>query len=352
VNDPQQPTATAQPGAYESLSRPPGLITADQAAALTKQYYGLDAMAIPLEGERDSNFAVSTADGEKFMVKVIHPAESSQVSEGQTAVLLHLQHLAPELPVPRIVPGTQGTSLIRILEGPAKGRHMRMSTFVRGAALHTVASSPRLRTNLGRILAQLGQALRSFVHPATEEPNLWDIARLPELRTLIADIDDADKRARLLSSLDPFEEHVAPQLRTLRRQPVHNDFSGDNVLVDTDGVTISGIIDFGDMVNTQLVNDVAVAAAYQLGDDTDPTVTAVDVISGYQEVTPLTEEERAILFDLIIARMVTRLALTEWRAVRVAHNRDYILRNTARSWIRYDRLLTMSPNDFQKRITP
>ena len=51
---------------------------------------------------------------------------------------------------------------------------------------------------------------------------------------------------------------------------MHNDFSPDNTLISADGRRVSGIIDFGDVTVTALVNDVAIAVANLLGDDADP----------------------------------------------------------------------------------
>jgi Ser/Thr protein kinase RdoA (MazF antagonist) len=337
-------------GGHNTLARPATPISTQVAAALANEFYGLACTATHLEGERDSNFALSTDRG-RFMLKIAHPGESAVVAEGQTQVLVHLARVAPALPIPRVIPGRGGQSLVHIDHGAAAGRSMRLTTFVDGHALCAVPTSRELRTNLGRTLAEVGRALRSFSHPAAAAPMLWDIARLPELRGVIEEIDDGDKRARLLTIVDHFQLRTAPALRGLRSQAVHNDFSGDNVLIGENGVTVTGVLDFGDMVSTQLVNDVAVAAAYQLSDGPDPTDTAADVVNGYHQITPLDDTERVLLFDLIIARMATRLALTEWRALRVPDNRRYILRNTPRSWRQLDSLLAASRNDFQNRIS-
>jgi Ser/Thr protein kinase RdoA (MazF antagonist) len=62
-------------------------------------------------------------------------------------------------------------------------------------------------------------------------------------------------------------------------------------------VSVSGILDFGDATHTALVNDVAVMAAYQLGDDPDPTATATDAIAGYHAVTELSAAELGLQPD-------------------------------------------------------
>ena len=69
----------------------------------------------------------------------------------------------------------------------------------------------------------------------------------------------------------------------------------------------------------------AVTAASQLGGD--PLARFVTFAAAYHEVLPLTEAERAALFDLTAARMVTTVAIASWRAARHPEHAPYILRN-------------------------
>lgn len=119
----------------------------------------------------------------------------------------------------------------------------------------------------------------------------------------------------------------------MRSQIIHNDFNPDNILVsDEDGLNVSGIIDFGDMIQAPLINDLATAAAYQPIDNTDPLKNLADLAACYHKKLPLASIELDILFDLVRARQVMIVAITEWRAARQSSNRDYILRNNPRAW--------------------
>ncbi|MNH41285.1 hypothetical protein D3C79_1027540 [compost metagenome] len=59
-------------------------------------------------------------------------------------------------------------------------------------------------------------------------------------------------------------------------------------------------------------------------------------------MTPLTDEEVDVFYDLLMVRMVLRLTLTEWRAARFPENSEYILRNTPRTWTQFEQLRSMS----------
>ena len=85
------------------------------------------------------------------------------------------------------------------------------------------------------------------------------------------------------------------------------------------------------MVYTQLINDVAVAAAYFCGLEEDPYREVVDFLSNYAATVPLTEEEIDILPDMIITRHLTTVMITHWRVSLYPGDRNYILRNEGRA---------------------
>lgn len=268
----------------------------------------------------------------------------------QTGLLDHLQLAAPDLPVPRLRATAGGAHHLVPQAGPLEGRIIRVISFLPGQALRTVRSTRPLREQIGRTLAILGRALRDYDHPAAHRLLVWDIQQVGGLRPMADAVDPPDRRQILLGEIDRFEDSTAPVLGKLRAQVVHNDFNSDNILVAPDRASVSGILDFGDAVYAALVNDVAVMAAYQLCDGPDPTATAIDAIAGYHAVTELSADELDLLPRLIIARMITRVIVPEWRARQAPANRRYLLRNTARAWTQLNRLLALPEKQISRRI--
>jgi Ser/Thr protein kinase RdoA (MazF antagonist) len=112
----------------------------------------------------------------------------------------------------------------------------------------------------------------------------------------------------------------------LRSQVIHDDLHSGNVLVDSDShTTITGVIDFGDIVRSPLIVDVAVAAAYLIADGQDPLVDIVGFLSAYNRLRPLQKEEVALLYDLILTRNVMTLVIGGWRATLYPANNEYLL---------------------------
>jgi 4-aminobutyrate aminotransferase-like enzyme len=98
-------------------------------------------------------------------------------------------------------------------------------------------------------------------------------------------------------------------LHGLRRSVVFNDANDHNVLVGSGEDIFSrnqrvvGIIDFGDMVYSYTVGDLAVAIAYAVLDKPDPLGVAVSIAAGFHEAFPIEEKELNVLFDLVLLRL-------------------------------------------------
>jgi Ser/Thr protein kinase RdoA (MazF antagonist) len=120
---------------------------------------------------------------------------------------------------------------------------------------------------------------------------------------------------------------------------IHADANDSNVLVDPgDRERIAGVVDFGDMVHSALVNDLAVAVASVIPGGPDPLADAGSVVAGYHTVTPLAEEEIALLFDLTATRLVMSVLISAWRSKLHPENVAYIAASDASEWSTLERI--------------
>ena len=301
------------------LTLPPPALGPQDLARLAATHYGITGTLTRLTSERDLNHRLTTANGERFTLKLSNPAEPAAMTAFQTAALLHV---AGRSPTPRVIPALNGQPIIATPHGA-----LRLLGWLDGTPLHATPPSPAQRRAVGAALARLTTALQDFSHPAADHVLLWDIRQTPRLSPLIPTLDDATLRAEATAFLTRFTTHIAPRLTVLPTQIVHADFNPHNLLTAADDPTqITGILDFGDMVRTPRICDVAVAASYQI-DPADPLGSVTDLLQGYHAILPLTSPETALLHDLITARMLATLVITAWRAARYPANAAYILRN-------------------------
>ena len=331
-------------------TRPPQL-GAQHAEALARTHYGKILEAHELGGERDRNFRMVAPDGSQFLLKISNPAEAVDIVHLQNALLNHLRDRAPTLPVPRPVASVEGTYETPILLDDGRPSILRMLTFLPGTPL---AQSPRTTTQrqaLGRCLARLDLALQDFSHPAAHHDLLWNVAAAHRLSGMIDSIMDTQRRRQVRQFMDHYEAITLPALPPLRAQVIHNDFNLGNVLVQpgrTDEV--AAIIDFGDVMHSPLVSEIATATAYQLADGADPLLSAAEMIGAYHELLPLRPAEKAVLLDLVMARLVITVLITEWRAERYPENRAYILRNNGLAWAGLEHIARLSREEANSRL--
>jgi hydroxylysine kinase len=309
------------------LSSSPPKLSSNEAIAFLATRYGINAQVREVACERDQNFHVRSNDGQEYVLKITNPEEPALTTDFQTEGMLWISRKDPSLPVPRLVPTSTGEVQTKLSLKDGRECSVRVLTWLQGESLHKVAITPEITTALGAMLARLGLALEKFDHPGAREELLWDIRHTSRLRPLLSALQDDEIGAAVRAELDRYETHTLPKLSSLRRQVVHNDLNHHNVIVNpANHSQITGLIDFGDMVETCLVVDVAVAASY-LADAEDPLTSVSQFIGAYHGVKPLLPAEIAILRDLIIARLITSISITEWRAFRYPENADYILRN-------------------------
>lgn len=322
------------------LGAPVAPMADSEAEALALDMFGLAGSAQALTSERDQNFLMSTPDGSRFVLKIANPAEDAAVTQFQAAALAHVAEVDPSLPTPRVVP-TRAGEISGLLTRPGEApRVVRMLTFLPGLMLHDVESTQALKRNIGAAHARLGLALAGFSHPASDHDLPWDMKRAGRLAELRESIPEHSRRALVDEAMDRFKTRVEPRLGDLRSQVVHNDLNQHNLVVDRDNLErVAGILDFGDMVLTPLVCDVAIAAAYLLSDSGDPLDGAAPYVAGYHAVSPLRREEAELLADMVATRLLMTVLITGWRAEIHPHNRSYILRNNAPAWSRLEKLM-------------
>ena len=318
-------------------------VPAAWANELARTQFGLKGTIDLLTGERDSNFLISAGD-RRYMLKVSHPAESPEVADFQTQALLHLERHAPALPVQRVIPNLAGQPAFNVSAPDGQMRVVRLIVFLPGQPMPQTPRSASQRRSVARMLAQLDLALASLSHPTGARALPWDLQRADDMRVLLAHIPPGNDSALAASAFDDFTTYAKPVLKDLRRQPIHNDFNLYNLLVEPDDAdSIAGILDFGDMVEAPMVNDLAVAASYQIDAEHDPLSTIAEFVGAYHAVLPLQEQELDILFTLIRARLAMVVAISGWRAARQPENANYLLRNNPVSWARLSACANIDP---------
>ncbi|MEI8057607.1 MAG: aminotransferase class III-fold pyridoxal phosphate-dependent enzyme [Actinomycetes bacterium] len=297
--------------------------------------YGIEAVATSLESERDRTFKLDATDGTTWIMKVSNSLDSYDILEAQ-ALAAQLGADAG-VPVQLVRPSLSGELIPSV-----DGHYVRLLDYLPGVLLSGVQpKSPELRRHLGATMGQLARALAGFDHPAAHREFYWDVAQattvIVEGRPQITD----PSRLALLDLV--YASQIAPAmagLSTLRHAVIHGDANDNNVVVDPGSRTspaqrfnrVSGVLDFGDLVWSVVIADVAVAASYHLHDAADPIGVVAEVALGFHTEYPLQESELDLLWDLV----TTRLAMSAVNAAVQSAQRPgdpYLTVDEDESWI-------------------
>src|SRR5260370_10302771 len=203
-----------------------------EAVRLARELYGIEATARALPGEYDDNFHLTSADGQEFVLKVMHPARERSFIDLQCRALTHLAQRAPHLPLPRVTPNRQGELFASIAAADGSTRLVWLLTFLRGKVLAEVRPhTPELLGDLGRFLGEVDAALQSFAHPAAHRELKWDSSRTGRIMAYNRPLPDSKRRGLVEKFLTLYEAEVVPALPRLRRSGIYGDPNDYTLLV-------------------------------------------------------------------------------------------------------------------------
>lgn len=298
----------------------------DDATQLAQKHYHLRTTAKPLPSERDQNFLLQTEGGERFVLKIANGIEERSMLEAQNQVMGHLaKHVSF---CPRVLRTANGEEIATVNSPDDKTHFVRLVTYLPGIPLGNVRPhSDKLLYDLGYKIGQLTTALQGFDHPALHRDFHWDLAnglRITRQNTPLIQTSGLRETIQRLASA--FEEFTAPLLPRLDRSVIHNDANDYNLLAGgghdtyTRNQTVVGLIDFGDMVYSYTIGDLAVSIAYAILDKPNPLASAARIVKGYHAAHPLTDDELRALFGLASMRLCMSACIAAEQQARQPEN--------------------------------
>ncbi len=339
-------------------------ITEAEAVRFARELYGVAVAAKKLPGEHDDNFQLTTTEAATqtlslssegsdqasnasvFVLKVMHPAREPSLIELQCQALQHLADRAPHLGLPRVWPSTAGEAFTTVTGADGFERLVWLLTYVPGTVLADVRPHSReLLLSIGRFLGEMDAALAGFEHPAAKRELKWDLAGASWIRAHVDHIVDPPRRALVEKLLARYEADVLPVAPQLRRSVIYGDANDYNVLVSEPlplPRSILSVIDFGDMHHSFTVAEAAIGAAYAMLGKSEPLQAAAALVAGYHSAFPLDEQEIAVLYGLIGARLAVSVTNSAQRA-SVRSDDAYVTISEAPAWEALERWAEIHP---------
>ena len=320
--------------------------TVTQASELVEDLFNLfssikDIKELP--SERDQNFYVILDSGQEYVLKISATSEEYETLDMQNSAIQCLADNIEGYSSPVVCRSRSGEEIEQLENTNGHHHYVRLLSFLPGKLLSQVnPQTSTLQVDFGKFIGSISKAFVGFDHPGTHREFYWDLKRAS---MVIGDyskhITDSEKQELVQYFLELFDTLVLPLIHNLRSSVIHNDTNDNNIVVDfphDNDKRLFGILDFGDMVHSCTINELAISIAYALLEKSDPISVAQEITAGYHSVFPISDLELELLFPLICARLTMSVSVSAYQKTLEPDN-EYLIISEAPAWevLRYMR---------------
>ncbi len=281
-------------------------LAAEEVSSFVHQFYGLDGTLEPLPAEWDQNFLLDCGD-KKFVVKIANRDHPDDVLELQNAALDWLLAMWKSGLTPEVIRSRDGSGIAEVRAGDGTTWRMRVLTWIPGSPLASVGElSNHSLDEIGFTLGQLDRHLEVFEHTGMNRDLAWDFRNAQWISASTSRIKNPGRRAIVEKILLQYRGLIVPLLDDMPQSVIHNDANDENILLapDSAGIhNVAGLLDFGDMLRSYTVGELAIACAYIILGKNDPLGVVGSLAAGYYRSRKLSDSEIHVLFPLVCIRL-------------------------------------------------
>ncbi len=305
------------------------------------QNYSFVVKAKCLVSDIGQNFYLRDNKGKEYIFKIANPDETYSSLDAQNKVILSLQGKV-NFEIPDVYQTKDGKYIFSIKNENETIFYCRLFSFIKGDFLKDLKEHPQeLQFKLGSLLGSLDQQLKHIKHSEFFHFLTWDLKNVLRIRKLIHHIKNPRRRSLVEYFLLQFETEVVQKFPELREGLIHNDANDYNIVVNQNRIT--GIIDFGDMVHSYIIFELAVALAYIMFNKANPVEETLQVIAGYHKNFSLLDIELDVLFYSICARLCLSVTMSAYQKENQPDN-SYVSVSEESAWKLLWKLIEFNPN--------
>ena len=308
------------------------VLSVNEVQKIVKKEYGIEGSASKLQGEIDINYKISTKDAQDYILKISRPDTTVEYLDFQIKILKFINSKKNNLPIPKIVLNKKKKELSKIEDGYGAKRTARLLTWIPGRLWSTVNPHlNNLRFSLGEKSGMITKLLDGFNHKIAHRKFEWDIAQSLWTKKYLNLFNNDQKK--ILKYFHKEFESKKDLYNQLRKSIIHNDINDNNIIVSENLInpSVKSIVDFGDAINTQIINEVGTACTYAIMNQNDPLDATLSVLSGYHNAYPLKENEIDHLYNTIAMRLVISVTKSAINKTKEPGNK-YLLISEKHAW--------------------
>tara|TARA_B100001113_G_scaffold353714_1_gene359306 strand:- start:848 stop:3874 length:3027 start_codon:yes stop_codon:yes gene_type:complete len=319
------------------------VLSTKEVEKIVKKEYGISGSASKLEGEIDINYKISTRNSQDYILKISRPDSPSDYLDFQIKILKFINSKNNNLPVSKLILNKKKKNITETQDHYGAKRIVRLLKWIPGRVWSSV--NPQLddlRYSLGEKSGNVTKLLKGFDHKIAHREFEWDIAQSLWTKKHL-NLFDIDQKKILKYFQEQFELKNNDYTQ-LRKSVIHNDINDNNIIVSEDlaNPSVRSIVDFGDAINTQIINEVGTVCAYGIMNQNDPLDAALPIISGYHSMYPLQEDEIQHLYNVIAMKLVISVTKSAINKTKEPGNK-YLLISEKNAWELLNKWYNISP---------
>jgi len=323
-----------------------------QLIKFVKESYGFNVNSLKkLNGYDNENYLIDSEKGIKFILKK-YPFSKKNISliSSENDCLIHLnKNSNNSYPAPI---SSRNDEYLKIIRSKKSKYIIRVLSYIKGNFLGEIKVNESILRSLGEFVGNLSKHLKTYSNDSISSRKWeWDIQYLNLNKKFLNYIEDPNEKKIVLYFFQQFDEFVKPKLEKLRTSVIHNDTNEWNILLNKNKEL--GIIDFGDLTESQLVNEVAICMTYASYDKLNPLYYASLVLKSYNKIIRLTDTEVSLIYYLMAAKLCISVCNSAY-SKKVNPKNKYALISEKSAWSMLKYLIKISPihaeNIFKKAL--
>ena len=307
------------------------LISESAAQQIALEYFKVYGTVKALPGEIDFNFKISTHE-KSYILKISRPDTDIDYLTFQDELLKHLEKKAVHLKCPKSFRDLDGNGIFEYVDTFGFLRKIRLLEWIDGRLFSEInPRTARFGYSLGQNCGEITNCLIDFNHNLAKRTFDWDLANALWVEKYL-DLFSSKEYEMVSFFIEKFKD-IQPKYQKLRKSTIHNDANDNNIIVSDDLLNpeVEAIIDYGDCVFSQIINDLSVVLAYAMMNFEQPLETSKSIVAGYHEKFPLLDEELEVLFVTTAMRLVisvTKSAINK----KLEPDNKYLLISEKSAW--------------------
>jgi ethanolamine-phosphate phospho-lyase len=323
-----------------------------QLKKFVRESYGLNIKSLKkLNGYDNENYLLDSHEGKRFILKK-YPFSKNNISliSSENDCLIHLNKKSNNsYPSPIF---SRNNEYLEIICSKKDKYIIRVLSYLKGKFLGEIQVTDDILTSIGELVGKLSRHLNNYSNDSISSRKWeWDIQYLNLNKKFLRYIEDPKERKIVIYFFQQFDEFVKPKLEKLRTSIIHNDTNEWNVLIKKNKEL--GIIDFGDLTESQLVNEVAISMTYASYDKEKPLSSASLVLKSYNKIMRLTDTEVSLIYYLMAAKLCISVCNSAY-SKKINPKNKYALISEKSAWRMLKYLIKISPihaeNIFRKAL--